>query len=51
MAEHVNFHTPTCTECKKAIHFDTGDIINGSKWYHSACWNISEKKQQILCQN
>jgi hypothetical protein len=50
-AEHANFHIPTCVECKKTVHFDAGDIINGNKWYHSACWSTLEKKQQILCQN
>ncbi|CUR52262.1 protein of unknown function [Nitrosotalea devaniterrae] len=51
MADHAGFHTPTCVACKKAIHFDTGDIINGNKWYHSTCWSLQEKQPQILCQN
>ncbi|HXU95577.1 MAG TPA: hypothetical protein VFP45_03985 [Candidatus Nitrosotalea sp.] len=50
-SEQACFHIPTCVECKKAIHFDAGDTINGSKWYHSSCWSLVEKKHMIICQS
>jgi len=33
-----NYLLQTCAHCKKKMQVSEGDVICGSKWYHSDCF-------------
>jgi hypothetical protein len=35
----VNFLLQTCRDCGEEISLGAGDVLYGSRWYHSGCWD------------